>query len=123
MVMVLANQVQRSMDDEMRKMVPRPPPLCGRFRPDNAQRQDYLSGRLLIRQHIRGLILPAMAPVQPTHDAVRRQDDRSCHTRGASRPPRDHSGIPYQSVPSRIRHDDIDGRTIEAGRPGTRRFH
>ena len=42
MVVVVAFQVQRAMNDEMRKMVPSAPPLCGRFRPNNAQRQDYL---------------------------------------------------------------------------------
>ncbi len=70
MVVVLAKEVQRSMNDEMRKMVPRAPPLRGRFRTNDAQRQDYLARRLLIGEDIRGLVLSTMASVQPAHDPV-----------------------------------------------------
>ncbi len=107
--MIFATEMQGTVDNQMSEVMNRAPALRDGFGPDNTVCQNNFRRWMFVCQDIGGFVLAAVPQVKGPHDLVGRQDDRSGHAGGTRRPPDDRSGVGDQSMPGRIRHDDIDG--------------
>jgi hypothetical protein len=70
MVVILAAEVQRPVDNQMRQVMSWAAPLRCRLRPNNTQRQDDFRRGMLISQDVGGLVLAPMASVQTSDHAI-----------------------------------------------------
>ena len=122
-IVILTAEVERAVNHKMRQVVCGAAALRGGLGADDTKCQDDFGRGMLVGQDVGGLAFATVATVQTADDAIGRQDDRARHASGIGRPPDYRSGVGYSPVPSRIRHDDIDGWAIEVGRPATWRFH